>query len=280
MDQSPDNMIETSPQLSESPIHDDKHEGHKRSGASFGLRAACFLLLLSTLILAYMVYQENSTVADTRSQLSQATDEGAQIKASLDKANISAAQMQSQLTAANARTDELQAQLKKAEGQISDLQAQVGADRTQNTGLNAQLNTAKGRLSEAQAQTSQANDSSALLRKQLDAANAQVADLQNQVAKEQAKGDSTSAQASAPLAALPVAATFEKTFWSGEFTLHVRNTSPNPLSVIITVAGAPAQAPVSATIKGGSTYDLGKLASGANVAITGDGFSPLNLTVH
>jgi septal ring factor EnvC (AmiA/AmiB activator) len=273
-------MIETSPQVSQSPIHDTEHDEHKKSGSSFGLRAACFILALASLVLASMLYQENSTVTDTRTQLAQATDEGTQIKADLDKANIQVAGMQSQLSAATAKSADIQAQLAKAQAQNADLQAQLGKDRSQASDMKAQLDTAKERLSEAQAQISQASDGSALLRKQLDAAKSQIADLQNQQARAQVKGDSGAAQASAPTAAMPVAATFEKSFWTGDFTLHIRNTSPGPLNVTIAVAGSQGQAPVSAKIEGGSIFDLKKLASGANVVLTSDGFSPVNLTVH
>jgi myosin heavy subunit len=271
-------MIETSPQLSESPIHDSEHDDHKRSGASFGLRASCFILGLATLVLASMVYQENSTVASTRTQLAQATDESTKIKTDLDTSNIKLGEMQTQLTAASAKASDLQTQLATAQSQNTDLQAQIGKARSQASDMKAQLDTAKERLSEAQAQISQANDNSALLRKQLDAAKAQVADLQAQASK--AQGDATSAQASAPMAAMPVAATFEKSIWTGESTLHVKNTNAGPLNVTITVAGSPARAPITATINGGSTFDVSKLAPGASVVLTSGGFAPVNLTVH
>jgi hypothetical protein len=276
----PNNMIETSPQLSESPVHDNEHEDHKGSEASFGLRAACCILVLATLVLAYTVYQENSTVADTRTQLAQATDEGARTRADLDKANVKVADMQVQLTRAAGKSANLQAQLATAQSQNSDLQAQIGKARSQDSEMKAQLDSAKERLSEARAQVGLANDNSALLRKGLDAAKAQVADLQSQIARAQATAGSTSTQAPAPLAAMPVAATFEKALWTGEFTLHVRNTSPGPLNVAITVEGSRGQAPISATIKGGSTCDVKDLAQGTNVVLTSNGFSPVNLTVH
>jgi hypothetical protein len=275
-------MIETSPQLSESPApaHDNEHEAHKSSGSSFGLRAACLIFGLTSLVLAYIVYQENSTVSDTRTQLAQATDEGTQIKSDLDKANSKVSDMQSRLTAATAKSGDLEAQLAKAQGQNSDLQAQIGKANGQISGLKAQLVTAKDSLSEAQAQVSQANDGSALLLKQLDASKAQVADLQTQLAKTELHGDASASPAAAPLAAMPIAATFEKSFWSGDYTLHIRNTNTDPLVVTIAVASPKGPAPFTATIKGGSIYDVGKLASGANVVVTSNGFSPVNLTVH
>lgn len=270
-------MIESSPQLSESPIHDD-HVDQRKSGASFGLRAACFILGLATLVLASMVYQENATVASTRTQLTQATDEGTQAKSDLDKANVKVADMQGQLTAATAKATDLQTQLAKAQGQSKNLQAQLVTATNQASDMKAQLASANDRLAEAQAKVSQANDSSALLRKQLDASKAQVADLQAQVEKAQPKNDS--AQASAPLAAMPVAATFEKSFWTGDYTLHIKNTNSDPLNVTVTVAGSQAPAPITATIKGGATFDVKKLAGGANVNIASDGFGPVSLTAH
>jgi hypothetical protein len=50
--------------------------------------------------------------------------------------------------------------------------------------------------------------------------------------------------------------------------------------VAITVEGSRGQAPISATIKGGSTCDVKDLAQGTNVVLTSNGFSPVNLTVH
>jgi hypothetical protein len=269
-------MIESSPQISGTPIHDSEHVEHKTSGAGFGIRAACFILFLATLVLASMVYQETAAVTDTRKQLAQATNEGTQTKADLDKANIKVVDMQNQMTAAVAKSADLQTQLTHAQGQNSGLQAQVAKAQSQSSDMKAQMDTANERLSEAQAQISLSSDSAAMLRKQLDAAKAQIADLQSQAAK----GDSVAAQAPAPLAAMPVAATFEKSFWSGKYTLHVRNSNTDPLNVIITIAGSPVRAPITATIKGGSIYDITDLTDGAGVAITSAGYSPVSLTVH
>jgi peptidoglycan hydrolase CwlO-like protein len=273
-------MIETSPRLSESAVHDNEHEDHMRSEASFGVRAACCVLGLATLVLAYMVYEENSTVADTGTQLAQATDQGLQTKADLDKANIRVADMQNQVTAATAKASDLQTQLAKAQGQNTDLQAQIAKANSQVSEMKTQVDSAKERLSEAQAKISLANDDSALLRKELDAAKAQVADFQSQDAKAQATADSTATQAAAPLPAMPVAAKFVKSSWTGGFTLHVKNTNSGPLIVTITVEGSQGRAPIPAIIEGGSTFDVKDLASGTNVVLTSNGFSPVNLTVR
>jgi hypothetical protein len=141
------------------------------------------------------------------------------------------------------------------------------------------LTAAKSSLSDAQAKLSQDNESSNQLHKDLDAAKAQAADLQSQLDKSQANG--ASAQATAPvLGVMPVSTSFEKGFWSSAYTLHIKNTNSGPLNVTITINGSQSVQPISATIKAGDTYDVPKLAAGSNVAISSDGFAPVNLSAH
>ena len=273
-------MIDTSPQFSESITQDKDHDDYKKSGASFGLRATCVILVLATFVLGYMVYQENSLVADTKTQLAQAISDASQTKSDLDKAASRATDLQHQLTVATAQTSDLQTQLKKAQSQSADLMAQLETAHSQSADLRTQINTAKDRLSEAQAQVSLANDSAVALRKQLDSEKAIVASMPTQVSAEPsdtAKAQPPSAQ---KLADMPVATTFEKSLWTGEYTLHMKNTGSEPLIVTITVTGTQNLPPVTAAIKSGSTYDLKKLQAGANVGVTSDGFTQVNLVAR
>jgi hypothetical protein len=111
------------------------------------------------------------------------------------------------------------------------------------------------------------------VRKQLDQANAHAADLQAQMDK--AKSDAaTPAVAAAVVRPLPAGATFEKGFFGSKYTMHVKNQGTDPLPINITVNGGPV---TSATVKGGETYDLKDVASGASVVISSDGFQTDNL---
>jgi len=268
-------MIETSPHVSESPA---EHQEPVRQKASFGLRAACFVLAAATLVLISMVYQSNASLADTSTKLAQAQSEADQAKNDLLQANTKSTDLQHQLTTITAQSKDLQAQLKTSQTQTADIQSQLDKAKSQDADLQAQLTATRSHLTEAQARLTQDEQSSVQLRKDLDASKAQAADLQSQLDK--AQSPQAAASQASVMAALPVTTAFEKGFFSSTYTLHIKNTNSGPLNVTITINGSQNTPPITTTIKAGDTYDVSKLAAGSALIVTSDGFSPLNLTAH
>jgi septal ring factor EnvC (AmiA/AmiB activator) len=255
--------------------HSGPHDRHDIHAASpFAVRATVFVLAVLALVLAYVTYQEKSRLADTRAQLNEATANATQANADLDRTKTQAAGLQSQLDQAGARQSNLEAQLATAQSQRSDFQSQVARAQAAQADLQAQLDKARSQAAGLQSELSRANDGAADAHRQLDQANARAADLQSQLDK--AKSDAAAAPAApAAVRALPVAATFEKGFWGGKYTLHLKNEGSDPLSVNVTVDGGAVK---SATIQASSTYDVGGLAAGSNVVVSGDGFESTTLT--
>jgi hypothetical protein len=250
--------------------HDDKH-----AGAPFAIRAIVFVFAVVIIILAYAAYHEKAQLTDTRAQLTRANSDSNQAKSDLDQARTQATGLQTQVDQLKSQQAALQAQVADAQGKQADLQAQVVKAQGLQADLKTRLDNANNQSAQLQAELARANGSAADARKQLDVANAHANDLQAQLDK--AKTDTASAQpAAAALKALPVAATFEKGFWGGKYTMHVKNQGTDALPINITVDGGPVK---SATVQAGTTYDLDDLKSGSNVVVSSDGFQSDTLTV-
>jgi septal ring factor EnvC (AmiA/AmiB activator) len=278
-------MIEakTSQVSAPTPTHvatpNEEREQREHANKSSGIRAACFILAVLAGILGFMLFQANSALSDTKTQLAQAKSDSAQAKADLGKATAQSADLQTQLGKANARSTDLQAQLRKSQGQLSDLQARLEKARSQQSDLQGQLDAAKTQTAGLQTRIGDADNRTAELRRELDSAKAQTADLQSQLAR--AKSDIARLQPIATKAsAMPIATAFKKGFFSSGFTLHITNRNPDPLKVNVAIAGSTKTPPKSATIESGATYDVDDLPAGANVVITSDGYDPVNLTVR
>jgi len=254
-------------------------EGHKRKGAPFGLLATCVILAVAVVSLGVMISKRNATVTAVNAQLDKANTATTQAKADLSRANDRADELQQQLDAAKNQSSDLQAQLKKAKGQGADLQARLDKATSHGSDLQTQLDQAQANSTESQTQLAKAKEAASGMRKELDQARSQTEDLKAQLTK--AQGEIAKMQPLAAKArALPVATTFEKSFWSSGATLHVKNLSSQPLKVEISLAGAANAASKTATIAGGATLDVQDLAAGAHVVIASDGFDPANLTVR
>lgn len=266
----------STPTPSHVPTPNEEREQREHTNKSSGVRAVSFVFVVLAAILGFMLYQANSTLGDTKTQLAQAKSDATQARTDLSKANAQSADLKTQLSKANARSTDLQAQLKSSQGQQSDLQAQLEKAQSQQSGLQTQLNAAKARADRLQARIGEADSRASTLRKELDDAKAQTADLQSQLAKAQAKLQPLAAKASA----MPIATSFKKGFFSSDFTLHITNRSPDPLKVSVAVAGSAKTPPKSATIESGATYDVDDLPAGTNVAITSGGYDPVNLTAR
>jgi len=272
-------MIEVSPDISpkasEHTLPDEEH--NNRPQTPFVIRATCIVLAILAIALAYRIHQQNALVSDTRVRLDQANAATDQVKADLAKSNAQSADLQLQLDRAKGLRADLQSQLTKAQGQQSDLQSQLEKARTD---LRSQQDKALAQSAGLRAEINQANDGLSQLRRELDQAKGQNGDLMAQLAR--AQGDIAKLQ---PLAVkarfLPVSVTFEKpSFWSNEFTMHVRNMNPDPLKVNITIGGSRKAPSASATIEGDGTINIANLPAGAKVVIASEGYDPANLTVQ
>jgi septal ring factor EnvC (AmiA/AmiB activator) len=250
--------------------HDDKHVG-----APFAIRATVFVLAVVIIILAYAAYHEKALLTDTKAQLTRANTDSNQAKSDLDQARSQATGLQTQVDQLKSQQTALQSQVADAQGKQADLQAQIVKAQGLQADLKSRLDNANNQSAGLQAELARANNSAADARKQLDQANSHANDLQAQLDK--AKTDATSAPlAAAALKALPVAATFEKGFWGGKYTMHVKNQGTDPLPINLTVDGGAVK---SATVQPGMTYDMDDLKSGSNVVVSSDGFQTDTLTV-
>jgi septal ring factor EnvC (AmiA/AmiB activator) len=269
-------MNERSHHLSDSPYGDESLE---HSGASFGLRAACAIFAVASLVLGYMVYNGSSTMAAYKAQLAQASTDYEQAKADLDGANSKSIGLQAQVGKADARVAEINVILKNAQGQEEEMQARLDQSQSQQASLKAQLAKSQAQVSDMGDQLSRANEGAADLRRQLDGSTTQIRDLQSQLAESRA-----GLVAPAPLAvrvkAMPVEATFKKSFWTRRFTLRIKSEYPGQLNIKVAVDGSEKTPATGVTIDSGKTFELGSLGSGKNVVITSDDYDPLTLTVH
>jgi septal ring factor EnvC (AmiA/AmiB activator) len=257
----------------------ETEKGSTHAATPLRARIACILLAVAAVVFAFLAYREKSTVAAANTQLANANSEIAQTKGNLDKATAQSADFQSKLASANARSDDLAAQLKTSQSQVADGQSQLQKTRGQVSDLQSRLDTAKAQSANLQSQFDRATSASADLRRQLDQAKAQAADAQAQLAKAQSEATNLQPMVVKPTAgAMPVVTTFKKGFLSSRYTLHITNQKSAPLTVNVAVDGTEKMA--TTRIESGSSYDVDDLAAGANVAITSNGYDPLNLTVR
>jgi septal ring factor EnvC (AmiA/AmiB activator) len=269
-------MNERSHHLSDSPYGDETLE---RSGASFGLRAACVIFAVASLVLGYKAYNGSSTMASYRTQLAQATADYEQAKADLDGANARSIGLQAQVGRSDARVAEINAVLNKAKGQEEEMQARLDESQSQQANLQTQLAKAQAQVSNLSGQLSQANEGASDLRGQLDGSRAQIKDLQSQLAESRA-GLVTPAPLAVRVKAMPVEATFKKSFWTRRYTLRIKSEYPGSLNIKVAVDGSEKTPSAGVNIDSGKTFELGSLGSGRNVVITSEDYDPLTLTVH
>jgi hypothetical protein len=273
--------IEPSPKISPKDTRfPPEEEEPKPAGTPSAVRAVGFVFAIIAVVLACVAYRLNSAVTNEKAQLAQAASENDQAKADLGKANARATDLQLQLDRGKSLRSDLQAQLDKAQVRQSDLQAQLEKARAD---LRSQADKAEARASEMQAEfqakINSANDDSSRLRKDLDQARSQAEDLKSQLAK--AQSDLARLH---PLAlkarVLPVTTSFEKNFWDRGFTLHVKNLSPDPLKVNITITGTGNAFAKSVAMEGGGSINVENLAAGTRVVIENAGYDTLSVTAQ
>jgi flagellar biosynthesis chaperone FliJ len=258
--------------------HDEEHEhGHDHAKTPFGMIAACVVLAAASIVLAFSVHERNGVVADLRTQLNQATSDLTGLKADSEKANTMASGLKTQLDSAQGQLADFKSQLDQAQSQKSAAQTQLTKIESERSALQRQVDGDKAQLADSQSQLGQANDKIAGLAKELDRAKSQSADLQSQLAK--AQGDLAAIQAPAQkVQNMPISTEFKKSFFGSSYTLHVTNLNPDPLNVSITVAGK--NAPVTAAIKSGATFNVDGVAAGSNVVIASGNYASVNLTAR
>ena len=171
--------------------------------------------------------------------------------------------------------DDQQKQLKSLQGQKTDLQAQLTKSMASNADLSSQLEKSKQLVASLQANVDRANDSAARSQKQLDAANSHAADLQTMLDK--AVNDAAKpGTAAVEVRPLPISSSFEKAFWGGKYTLHLKNQGSELLRINVAVDGGSVSA---ATVQAGTMFDVSNLKEGSSVVVSSDGFTSVVLTV-
>ena len=250
-------------------------EQSKRRSAPVALTVIAVLLALSAAALTYKLKQQSTTIADARAQMVQANSNTDVAKAELTAANAKSVNLQAQLEKANRGQADLQAQMKKTEELGVNLQAQL--DKAQ-ADLKSQQATAQTQSSEFQSQLGLANDSAAGLRKELATAKSQIDDLKGQIAKAQAEVTAPAQAVAAPPKILPLTAEFKKSFFGGNYSLQVKNTGADPLTLDIGITGSDKTPSRSETIQAGGTLKIDGMVAGASVVIKSDGFQPVTLT--
>ncbi len=251
----------------------------KRTGSSAGIFAICILLAVVCAYLGAKIYSKNAVLAEDRAQLAQSNFRNEQTQASLDAATVRASALEAQITLEQNQKTDLQTQAAQAKAHAAGLEAQESTDKGQLSSFQGQLGQAKAQLAAAQAQLAGAAQESSALRSQLDQARSQAAGLQAQLAKDQ--GEMTKLQ---PLIVeahrLPLAVSFEKSFWDQRYTLHINNPGTATLRLRITVSGQDTTRAQVTEIEGGATLNVPSLPAGENVAIESQGFDTLSLTAR
>ena len=272
----PVSTMSTTPLITQpSSLHDEHGHGHART--RFGMRAACTVLAIIVLLLAYMVSQRNALVALDRGQLAQANAEAVQAKTDLVAARTRAAGLQSQLDQARAQQAETGSQLSRLQTEQKALEEQLRDVRAGRAALESQLTGAGDEAAGLQERLSQAEARSSWLAREVQVADGRTADLKAEFAK--ARAATSGAVPDAVISrGVPVSTAFDKSFWSG-YTLHVANLKGAPLRVKVTVVGMDTT-PVATTIAGGAAFEVKHLAAGANVIIAGEGYDSLHLTAR
>jgi len=268
-------MIEATHEGSNHPTDTHVDEEHRAPRSSLGLGAICAILAIGAVALGSLYRAESTLAAALNAKLAQADSEAGKIRADLERANAASTDLQRQLEASRVQLADLKSQLGRAADQRHALQAQLDNARAE---LGSLQKADKARDAGDQARLSQAADEVSGLRRQLDQAKSQSADLQTRLAA--AESEVAKLQ---PLAArartMPVAAAFERAFFGGRYTLHLRNQNPGPLKVTVTVDGSENPPTRSAVIPAGAALDMDSLREGQNVVVTSDGFDPVDLTV-
>jgi hypothetical protein len=268
-----------------SPHHDSPDIVHyhlpddrmKHRTASFSFGAIVIFLVAASGVLGYKLSQQNTALANTRTQLERANSETAGVKADLTKANAKSADLQSQLDKAKQEQTNLQAEMKKNQEMGAGLQTQL--DQTK-ADLKSQEEKAKSETDDLQAQLLKANNTSAGLRNELATARNQANDLKNQLATAKDTMAKQAPPAAAQTRVLPLTTDFKKSFFGSTFTLKISNSGTDALKLDIDISGSPKTPSKSATIEGGGTMELKDLAAGAKIAIASDGFAPISLTAQ
>jgi septal ring factor EnvC (AmiA/AmiB activator) len=264
----------TSPVSGPHSAHHDSNDTH--TGSPFAVRATAAVLAIIVLVLAYVSFHEKAMLGEARNQLNQANSERDQARSDADTSKTQIGTLQTQLASSNEKNTDLQRQLLSAQTQGTDFRSQLNKAQAAQNDLRSQLDAAKTQSSAVQSELSRANDGAADLRKQLDQANARSVDLQAQLDKAKAQSANPQPAAAAALRAMPIAATFEKGFWGGKYTMHVKNQGSDPLPVNVTVDGGAVK---STVVQPGATYDVGDLKSDSKIVISSDGFETANLAV-
>jgi multidrug efflux pump subunit AcrA (membrane-fusion protein) len=253
-----------------------QNEDGKTRDTPFAVWAICVALTITTIVFAAGTSRLNTVNSDLRAQLVQANSAADQARADLAKANARSVDIQQQLERTTSSQGDLQSRLNDALNQQKAVQAQLDAARAD---LRTSQDNAKSQILNLQAQYSQVRDETAGIRKELERASAESEGLKVKLAK--ALEASTKTQTSvAAMASVPVAATFEKSFWKSGFTLHMKNLKPTALSVSVTVSSPVMQPPRSETIQGGESLDIRDIAAGSKVIIESSGYDPVNVTAE
>jgi multidrug efflux pump subunit AcrA (membrane-fusion protein) len=250
-----------------------------RAGASVGLLIACVVLAVVALYLATRLHSQGAALADVKALLDRSGSKAQESQANLDKATAQASALQAQLSTDESQRANLQSRLDQSMAQSAGLEAQLTRDQGEESALQAQLDQAKAQTAAIQAQFDRASQEASVFRTELDQARSQVADSTVQL--EKAQGDLTRLHPLIVAARqLPLAATFEKSFWDQGFTLHINNPGTAALNLRITISGADKAHVKTAVIEGGATLNVGRLPAGENIVIASDGFDPLNLVAR
>jgi hypothetical protein len=251
----------------------------RRTGSSFGFLGTLLILAVVSTVLGTRVHSQKAALADVRAQLDQANSRAAQAQADLGAARGQATALKAQLVADQGQRADLQTQLDQAKAQSAGLGAQLTKDQASRADLQAQLDQAKARSTALQAQAESAASQSSDYKNQLEQARSLAAGEHAQLAKAQA--DLAQVR---PLVVqarqLPLATSFEKSYWDQAFMLHISNPGPASLSLRITVSGASGTRAQQAVIGSGATLNIPRLPSGEKVVIASEGFDPLNLTAR
>ncbi len=248
----------------------------KRRTASISLGVISLVLAAAAVFLGFKLREQSAATADLRAQLDRANSEAATTKDDLAKSDTSVKQLRGMVDQGKAQQADLQAQVKSAGERESGLQAQLTQAQAD---LKSAQEKAQAQSTDLQAQLTQATEKSSGLNKELAGARGQVDDLKAQLAK--AKEESAKAMTPAEATReLPVTTDFNKSFWSGKFTLQIKNTGADSLKLNLQVTDSgntPAQSP---TVEAGGTFKLDDLAPGAKVVIASEGFKPVTVTAQ
>jgi hypothetical protein len=247
-------------------------ENSSRTGLSTGLLVACIVLAIIAIYIATSIHKQGAVLADVKAQLARANLRADLAQATLDNAKTKSESLQIELTSDQGQRSNLQSQLDQAKAQSAGLQAELATERSHRKDLQPELDEAKAEVSRARTESSS-------LQAQLDQARSQAADAQAQLAKAQRVLTQVH-----PLIVearkLPLNTTFEKSFWDQGFTLHINNTGTPSLNLRITISGQDRTRAQMTVLEGGATVNIERLPPGEKVAISSDGFDPINLTAR